>query len=438
MSIPGPLEEMEFAVGQTIVMEELDETVLAPETSVDADPASMHYSEGNKKMLSTLEKDASERFPLNTVYSCVKELRSEVRKWSESVGASVSHEGGVLKCSRSDEPVGADKRKEKRRTMKNIPKENQRETKSSRCGCKFAIRYSTARKGLPPNAPKEAVFITDRSFYRHTHGCFPCQSQLIVEKRKAGHYETGIKQEQLRSIIAVLKPGLPVTCQVLREMMRPLYPESVAIDAQDVCNMRWKIKRILERKEKDDEAPGLSSSDEKDLLRMDDRLVALDSLPAEHVPISAQWARDLLKTVLNDGNDAEVIELYLTKLREKDPSFTFRIAKADDGSVNGYIWQTFQMRLDWEDFGHTIFLDAMKRQLNSIHWPYFGPCVFDAFKKVRVVAESICVQERIVTYAWYVFVSFHLFLLAVKEWYQILNTDTQSFVSIAFTGSCVC
>jgi hypothetical protein len=201
------------------------------------------------------------------------------------VGASVSHEGGVLKCSRSDESVGADKRKEKRRTKKNIPKENQRETKSSRCGCKFAIRYSTARKGLPPNAQKGAVFITDRSFYRHTHGCFPCQSQLIVEKRKAGHYETGLKQEQLRSIIAVLEPGMPVPCQVLREMMRPLYPGSVAIDAQDVCNMRWKVKRILERKEKDDEAPGLSSSDEKDLLRRDDRLVALDSLPAEHVPI---------------------------------------------------------------------------------------------------------------------------------------------------------
>jgi hypothetical protein len=42
------------------------------------------------------------------------------------------------------------------------------------------------------------------------------------------------------------------------------------------------------------------------------------------------------------------------------------------------------MRADWEDFGETLFLDAMKRQLNSVHWPYFGPCVLDGDKRVAV------------------------------------------------------
>jgi hypothetical protein len=428
MSTTGLLEGVEYSAHQGLANEEGDETVLAPETSADIvieeqdgtvssvgaidlssglpDATSMHYSEGNIKMLDDLQKEARERFPFNSVYPSVQELRSAVRQWSESVGASISHEGSGFKCSRSHAPEGCEKRKETRRAKNMITKEKQRETKSSRCGCKFEIKYSKARRGLPPDAPKAAVRITDGSLYRHTHGCFPCQSQLIVEKKKAGHYETGVQQEQLRSIIAVLKPGLPVSCPVLREMMRPLYPDTVAISAQDVSNMRWKVKRLLERKENADEASGLLLSDEKDLLRIEDRMVALDSLPAEHVPIGAQWARDLLKTVLNDGNDAEVIELYLIKIQEKDPSFKFRIARADDGSVNGYIWQTAQMRADWEDFGHTIFLDAMKRQLNSIHWPYFGPCVLDAFKKVAVVAESICAQERIVAYAWYVFLSF--------------------------------
>jgi hypothetical protein len=31
----------------------------------------------------------------------------------------------------------------------------------------------------------------------------------------------------------------PVPCNVLSEMMRPLYPATVAIIAQDICNMRF-------------------------------------------------------------------------------------------------------------------------------------------------------------------------------------------------------
>lgn len=159
-----------------------------------------------------------------------------------------------------------------RREKNNITKENQRETNSSRCGCKFAIRYSTSRKYFPSEAPKGAVRITDRSLYRHTHECFPSQSQLIVEKKKAGHYETGVERAQLQSNIEVLRPGKPVSCRLLREVMRPLYPGTYAIEAQDVCNMRLKVKRILERKEKGDEASGLSTSDQEDLLRKDDGL----------------------------------------------------------------------------------------------------------------------------------------------------------------------
>ncbi len=230
MSTTGLLEGVEYSAHQGLANEEGDETVLAPETSADIvieeqdgtvssvgaidlssglpDATSMHYSEGNIKMLDDLQKEARERFPFNSVYPSVQELRSAVRQWSESVGASISHEGSGFKCSRSHAPEGCEKRKETRRAKNMITKEKQRETKSSRCGCKFEIKYSKARRGLPPDAPKAAVRITDGSLYRHTHGCFPCQSQLIVEKKKAGHYETGVQQEQLRSIIAVFQHAL--------------------------------------------------------------------------------------------------------------------------------------------------------------------------------------------------------------------------------------
>jgi hypothetical protein len=82
------------------VTDELDETALEPESSVDAVyipsfPAAashIHYSEGNIKMLTTLEEEACTRFPFNSVYHDLQDLKSAVRIWSESVGASISHQ----------------------------------------------------------------------------------------------------------------------------------------------------------------------------------------------------------------------------------------------------------------------------------------------------------------------------------------------------------
>jgi hypothetical protein len=62
--------------------------------------------------------------------------------------------------------------------------------------------------------------------------------------------------------------------------------------------------------------------------------------------------------------DSERIESYLKQLKEEDDGFSFRIAKAPDGSVIGYIWITPWMPASWEeDFEDVVFLDMIKRQL---------------------------------------------------------------------------
>jgi hypothetical protein len=101
----------------------LDATAPEPGTTVDAvnmpscSPAASntHYSEGNVKMLATLEEEACKRFPFNSVFPDSKHLKIAVREWSESVGASITLQGSAIKCSRSHAPDGCEKRKEKRR-----------------------------------------------------------------------------------------------------------------------------------------------------------------------------------------------------------------------------------------------------------------------------------------------------------------------------------
>jgi hypothetical protein len=52
-------------------------------------------------------------------------------------------------------------------------------------------------------------------------------------------------------------------------------------------------------------------------------------------------------------------------------------------------------------FGSTLSLDVMKRQLNSLHWPYIAPVIlFHHELRVGVVAESLIIEESHAAYAF--------------------------------------
>ena len=56
------------------------------------------------------------------------------------------------------------------------------------------------------------------------------------------------------------------------------------------------------------------------------------------------------------------------------------------------------MRKAWIKFGSMVFLDAMKRKMNSLHWPYIGPVAMDLWlwimKCVWFSYASVCVLEK--------------------------------------------
>jgi hypothetical protein len=359
------------------------------------------YTEQEAHVLDGLEEEARRLFAPSVAQYCyqdVKSLKSAVESWSHSKGAHTSPLGQAFFCKRGDTPAAFKKATEKTRIKKSIPAEKHRARKTMRCGCEFVIRFAFASKAaIKLGVPAGAVRITPGSSYRHTNGCFPSQSQLIVDKKRAGAYQAQLNDGSLLSLMEVLRSGRPVPCAVLREMMRPLYPPSMAIYAKEVGNMRQKVNQLWT---KQGDAMTLTNDSVIGSTSENPGLASADSFPAEYLSLANQCASDLLKIALNTGTDSAVIEAYFKELRASDPDFTYRIARMESGQVCGYVWQTSTMRADWEDYGNVLFLDAMKRQLNSVHWPYIGPCVLNSSKKVAVVAESICISERIDAYVW--------------------------------------
>jgi hypothetical protein len=209
-------------------------------------------------------------------------------------------------------------------------------------------------------------------------------------------------EPQLHTILQLVEMRV-APALVLRNLLRPLFPESYAIDASVISNVRYKARAILEKRKLNTIASPSESLELGQFVEAiasgDPSHLALDELPPSFIDIASRHANDLLSEILNEGiKDAVLIERYLEALHQKDPGFTYKIAIANDGSRCGYVWMTPAMRRSFELYGDVLFLDMMKRRLNSQHWPYVGPVVLNGNKKIEVAAEGILVTESIAAY----------------------------------------
>ncbi|KAI2495957.1 hypothetical protein MHU86_18567 [Fragilaria crotonensis] len=265
-----------------------------------------------------------------------------------------------------------------------------RNVNSIRCGCTFRIQYTKASAKIPL-APPEAVRITNASFL-HTHGCQPSVAQVQVMRKRNGHFTVQVSKQKMWDIIQLLNAG-HVPSRLLRYMLQQVLPQSVVFDSQLLTNFRLKAKRLgptcaMESIDTSPAALELSNSN------------FTDSDDTPFLDLATKHAREILQEALSSDENKWKVQVYMEKLASKDVGFSYSIARAADGSPTGVVWMTPAMRAAFEAYGECLFLDAMKRQQNSLHWPYIAIVVLDGDKKIFVACESISCAERIETYAW--------------------------------------
>jgi hypothetical protein len=208
-----------------------------------------------------------------------------------------------------------------------------------------------------------------------------------------------LTEDRLKTVIELSRVSA-IGSRMLRELLKPLLPEHTPIDAAFLSNIRLKVKRILEQRDAQgyyDSAPPITGS----ALGGPEgtRFVRNQKI---YIDEASSQASALLKEVLASGSatDAQRMLSYLTKLHNIEPGFSFRISYGTDGRPCGYVWQTPAMRAAFEQFGDVLFLDMMKRQSNSLHWPYSAVTLMDGDKKITVACESIVRAEQLESYAF--------------------------------------
>jgi hypothetical protein len=354
--------------------------------------ANPNYTQEQLVWINSIADEAATLFPIGKVFDSPNNLRDELRSFAHKKGFAVTSDGSKLCCSRCEEPTS---HKNKRTKRAPVPADKRRNRSTTRVGCSFQITYAFV--DWKNKLHDKRLRITKSSNYVHSNGCLPSRSQLAVEKRKAGAVTVAIHEAQIKAILAVMATGTRVPTSMLREMMKPLFPEGTSIDSVLIFNFRLKIKRMLAKGTIDLASHTVSEDDERNLLSTND--LDKEQSPEFMSEVFRQF-QDLLQEALKDQNDIKQISTYLESLSSCDPGFTYRIGWSADGSITGFVWQTGVMRRDFELFGDVLFVDCLGRSLNDKGWPINTIAMLDGEKKICLPCEGLTISESIEGYAW--------------------------------------
>ncbi|KAG7343955.1 hypothetical protein IV203_021963 [Nitzschia inconspicua] len=192
--------------------------------------------------------------------------------------------------------------------------------------------------------------------------------------------------------------GQKISNGMLRDLVRPLYPPGTSLDSKLLFNIRLKIKRMLAKGDIDLASYTVTADENAELLSAAEDLNYQQS--PEFLTEALIQFQELLKEAFVDQNEVQQILHYLDKLVECDSSFSYRVGRAADGTVTGFVWQTGVMRRDFELYGDILFLDCKGKSINTKGWPIDTIAMLDGEMKVCLPCEGFSVSETIDGYVW--------------------------------------
>ena len=107
--------------------------------------------------------------------------------------------------------------------------------------------------------------------------------------------------------------------------------------------------------------------------------------------------RDIWDELLNDSESEHcffTFAEYMEALRDSNVGFDYQLLADSNGRHTGCIWQTSTMKDNFDRFGGFLSIDAMKRGINKLLWPYMSITMYNEINCVCVACEAITCTER--------------------------------------------
>lgn len=381
------------------------------------------------------------------VYESPDALQAAVVDLAKPFHFSIRKEGYSFLCSRAI-------RKNYRKTPSNASNATnssqkiKRKANSFKTECPFRISYNycdlklkheltpedLAQKGKKRNS--DMIRIT-KICAMHGPNCQLHTRELQSVLKKGGHLSRFESGAIAQVINMVNNAGGKFNAKDLRAALLPHFPPGYQMTSQDVVNFRIWCKKNAERVRKEGHSVTFDPISIGSTIKQ---------WSTEASPISMEEAGETLREVLQQSlQDSHwEVEKYLQTLKNKCPGFDYRIWTKDN-HPQGVVWQTPFQRAAFELFGDVLFLDAMKRSLNHLHWPYFGPTVLDSDGHIMTCCEAICSGEKVDSYKFVVGAMFEMSSHArARESVRVIFSDKildrsnseELLQSLSITDSC--
>lgn len=264
-----------------------------------------------------------------------------------------------------------------------------------KCKSKKAFKPNVQRPRNRQDTTVSAVHIQSVCF-DHKSPCEPSPQQLLMVRNRSGKYVSQISEYATWTLCSLLHVNQRLSSSTIKSILKRNFPTNKNITKHDVFNTRVRCKRLI---------PTYLQSN-KDFQKFDTALkssklpqgIDSDTITDDEAVemIHEIWSSMINDHEMEDSDEARLLCFsdYMRIIGSKAKGFTYRFATDDDGVCNGVVWMTATMRSNFERFGSYVSLDAMKRGLHKLNWPYIAITMLNDLKKVCVGCESIMVGEQ--------------------------------------------
>jgi hypothetical protein len=304
----------------------------------------------------------------------------------------------------------------------NLPKKRSRgpSTSTLKHGCKYKINFQPVKN--EDNSKNSAGLVKITSTNHCHNACVPTDPvnyQAIVQKSRNPFVDISdqIKMEMAWLIYSTEGKVEPTMLRLVAE--RSL-PKGMTLNPTQIWNLRHRIESKIPTKEgmmgmKEFEQRLKSESGIWDNVNLFTRMDSDASSIANDIYNHLQGA--------DSKEHAFILDMYLDAIATKDSSFTYSMWKNNDKRFVGACWCTAYMRSNAELYGFNICIDACKREINQLSWPYISVTATNEIGKVCVLIESVMVDESEESYKWLVSNLFAMCPKRLPESYLIVCGD---------------
>ena len=249
-------------------------------------------------------------------------------------------------------------------------------------------------KSIPTFSNNVPVIIT-KAVCNHTGTCDPCSQQQMIVRQRSGQYVAKLSIDTIYTLCSMYTQFGILKSNIVKPYLQTAFPRNKNATKHNIWSLKRKIKEISKEVGTLDDFVTFEAKFKSSNLEVG--IEDMSSYDDDVAEIGQEMWKDLMNEKSGEDTFCTFFE-YMQLMKQNNKGFQYQFLENNVGTITGCVWQTAVMRDNFERFGGYICIDAMKRHINTLDWPYISVVMNNELNNVCVACEAILFAERIEGY----------------------------------------